>query len=319
MIREYRSITEVSGLHLTLTRVQDVSCGELGEVVLANGQVIACQVLEADGGQVRVSLFAPPFGISLADSKVRFFGYGLELPLSEDLLGRAFHTLGAPIDGGPAILPEAYANVNGLPVNPLARIESETVLQTGIPAIDDPAPLHLGKKRTLLISPNESAAECAAQIAQGASISGKSGNLTVIIAAMGMPFAERESLIQTLRYDGLTPRTTLFASLPEDLPIVRLTTPCTAMTAAEYFAFEKEHDVLLILADWAANADAFAEAMNSVTAGNWPLPGMGGYPPAHPYADFGALLERIGCRKGPGGSITAITVLTEDREAFDGI
>jgi len=84
------------------------------------------------------------------------------------------------------------------------------------------------------------------------------------------------------------------------------------MTAAEYFAFEKGRHVLFIAANWAAYAEAFAEAMQGISVAKWEVPGRAGYPPSFPYADLAALEERIGCRKGREGSITMLRVLTEE-------
>jgi len=313
MIREYRTISDVSGSLLTVEHIQGVACGALGEVLLANGDIRLGQVLEVDGARARISLFGDPIGISPADSKVRFPGYGTELPLSEDLLGRAFDCLGNPIDGGPAVLPASYAAISGRPINPLARRASAATIHTGLPAVDEPSPLRVGEARTILSAPGQSPASLAANIARTAKLSGEDGELTIIVAAIGLSFEETERLTQAFRHGGLTPRTAIFASRPDDPAILRLATPYAAVTAAEYFAFEKERQVLLFFLDWAHYADAYAEAMNTVSNAKWEPPGCSPYPPNHPYADL-STDERIGCRTGREGSITRLSILTEDAE-----
>ncbi|NLL50175.1 MAG: V-type ATP synthase subunit B, partial [Eubacteriaceae bacterium] len=113
MIKEYRTIREVAGPLMLVSDVSDVGYDELGEIELQNGEVRRCRVLELDGTNVLVQLFEASAGINLADSKVRFLGHGIELGVSEDMLGRVFDGLGRPIDGGPEILPDKRRDING--------------------------------------------------------------------------------------------------------------------------------------------------------------------------------------------------------------
>ena len=55
-----------------------------------------------------VQLFEGSSGINLGKTKVRFTGHPLELPVSEDMVGRIFNGMVQHIDGGPDILPEKY-------------------------------------------------------------------------------------------------------------------------------------------------------------------------------------------------------------------
>jgi len=311
MFREYRTICDLSDSSLTVTQVKGVASNELGEVLLPNGEVCLCQVIEVDGGKVHAVLLGSPKGISVTDCKVRFLGYGIELPLSEDLLGRTWNSLGEPIDGGPAVLPEKYMPISGQPINPLVRIRSEKELLTEITSIDGESPLHLGQARTVMVNKQASTVTTVAQIVRKTKIAGMDEAPTIVISAMGVPFEEREHLTDELRRQGLTARTVLFVSNPEDPPILRLATAYTVMTAAEYFAFAKERHVLFIEADMSAGIDAFAEAMQSVSNEKWEAPGIGVSPLSYPYADLSALRERIGVRRGSAGSITLLSVLAD--------
>ena len=136
MPKEYRTIQEVAGPLMLVKNVEDVAYDEIGEIELGNGEIRRCKVLEIDGGNALVQLFENSAGINLADSKVRFIGHSLELGLSEDMLGRVFNGMGQPIDGGPQILPEERRDINGLPMNPAARVYPSEFIQTGISAID---------------------------------------------------------------------------------------------------------------------------------------------------------------------------------------
>ena len=121
MIKEYKTIHEIASPLMIVEHVEGVTYDELGELELPNGEVRRCKVLEVEGDKAVVQLFESAQGINLAESKVRFLGHPLELGVSDDMLGRVFNGMGEPIDGGPAILAEAYHDINGLPMNPAAR------------------------------------------------------------------------------------------------------------------------------------------------------------------------------------------------------
>ncbi len=146
MIREYKTIEEVAGPLMLVKKVDGVKYDELGEIELPGGEVRRCRVLEIDGSNVLVQLFENAAGINLANSKVRFSGHGVQLPVSRDMLGRVFSGMGEPIDGGPKILPEATPDVNGSPINPAARRYPSEFIQTGISTIDGLNTLVRGQK-----------------------------------------------------------------------------------------------------------------------------------------------------------------------------
>ena len=104
MPKEYRTIREVAGPLMMISDVDGVKYDELGEIELPNGETRRCKVLEVDGTNALVQLFDSAAGINLADSKVRFLGRSMELPVSSDMLSRVFDGLGNPIDGGPALI-----------------------------------------------------------------------------------------------------------------------------------------------------------------------------------------------------------------------
>ena len=103
MIREYKTIEEVAGPLMLVKQVDGVKYDELGEIELPTGEIRRCRVLEVNGRSVLVQLFDSSAGMSLADSKVRFMGHGVELPVSEHMLGRVLDGMGEPIDGGAPI------------------------------------------------------------------------------------------------------------------------------------------------------------------------------------------------------------------------
>ena len=136
MIREYKTIREISGPLMVVDHVQGVTYDELAEIELTDGTARRCKVLEVNGDTAVVQLFEASAGINLAESKIRFLGHPLQLAVSGDMLGRVFNGMGQPIDDGPAILADEYRDINGLAMNPAARNYPNDFIQTGIPTID---------------------------------------------------------------------------------------------------------------------------------------------------------------------------------------
>ena len=306
MIKEYRTISEVSGPLMLVKNVEGVTYDELGEIELPTGELRLCQVLEIDGPDALVQLFDSSAGINLAKSKVRFLGHPLQLGVSEDMLGRVFDGMGNPIDGGPEILPDAYMDINGLPMNPAARNYPSEFIETGVSAIDGLNTLVRGQKLPIFSGSGLPHAALAAQIARQAKVLGDdAGNFAVVFAAIGITFEESEYFIQEFRRTGAIDRTVMFSNLANDPAIERIATPRMALTAAEYLAFEKGMHVLVIMTD----ITNYAEALREVSAAKKEVPGRRGYP-GYLYTNLATIYERAGRREGCDGSITMIPILT---------
>ena len=305
MPKEYRTIQEVAGPLMLVHGVENVSYNELGEIELANGEVRRCKVLEVDGSNALVQLFESSTGINLESSKVRFLGHCMELGVSEDMLGRVFDGQGRPIDGGPEILPEARMDINGLPMNPAARVYPAEFIQTGVSAIDGLNTLVRGQKLPIFSASGLPHAQLAAQIARQAKVRGTDEPFAVVFAAMGITFEESNYFINSFKETGAIDRTVLFTNLANDPAVERISTPRMALTAAEYLAFKKNMHVLVILTD----ITNYADALREVSAARKEVPGRRGYP-GYMYTDLASLYERAGRQKGCNGSITLIPILS---------
>ncbi len=305
MPTEYRTIQEVAGPLMLVRDVQGVTYNELGEIELANGERRRCRVLEVNGSNALVQLFESSAGINLADSRIRFLGRQMELGVSMDMLGRIFDGLGRPIDDGPEIIPEKRMDVNGLPINPVARNYPKEFIQTGVSAIDGLNTLVRGQKLPIFSASGLPHAHLAAQIARQAKVRGTSEPFAVVFAAMGITFEESSFFIESFRATGAIERTVLFINLANDPAIERLTTPKMALTAAEYLAFSEGMHVLVILTD----ITNYADALREVSAARKEVPGRRGYP-GYMYTDLATIYERAGRQKGKAGSITMIPILS---------
>ena len=302
---EYRTLEEVAGPLVLVRSVAEVAYNELGEIELENGEKRRCRVLEVNGTNALVQLFESSTGINLSNSKIRFLGHQMELGVSPDMLGRVFDGLGRPIDKGPEIIPEKRMDINGLPINPVARSYPQEFIQTGVSAIDGLNTLVRGQKLPIFSGSGLPHANLAAQIARQAKVRGTSEPFAVVFAAIGITFEEANFFIDSFRETGAIDRTVLFINLANDPAIERIATPRMALTAAEYLAFEQGMHVLVILTD----ITNYADALREVSSARKEVPGRRGYP-GYMYTDLASIYERAGRQNGKNGSITMIPILS---------
>lgn len=305
MQKEYRSIKEVVGPLMLVEGVEGVKYDELVEIEQADGEIRLGKVLEVNGSNALVQLFEASQGLKISTSKARFIGHGIELSVSEDMLGRVFDGMGRPADGGPEIIADKRLDINGEPINPAARDYPDEFIQTGISAIDGLNTLVRGQKLPVFSASGLPHAALAAQIARQAKVLGADSKFAVVFAAIGITYEEADFFISDFRRTGAIDRAVLFMNLASDPAIERIATPKMALTAAEYLAFEKGMHVLVIMTD----ITNYAEALREVSAARKEVPGRRGYP-GYLYTNLASLYERAGRIKGKEGSITQIPILT---------
>lgn len=97
----------------------------------------------------------------------------------------------------------------------------------------------------------------------------------------------------------------MFVTLANDPPSLKILTPKTALTLAEYLAYEKDMHILAILIDMTN----YCEALRELSASKEEVPGRGGYP-GYMYTDLAVTYERAGKVRGKKGSITQMPILT---------
>ncbi|HLR91863.1 MAG TPA: V-type ATP synthase subunit B [Atopostipes sp.] len=305
VLKEYRSVTSVVDPLMTVSGVEGVKYDELVEVELQNGEHRLGQVLEIDGDNAVVQIFEGTAGINMRDTKVRFTGRPLELNVSEDMIGRTFDGMGRVYDGGPELIPEKSLDINGEPINPIAREYPDEFIQTGISTIDHLNTLVRGQKLPVFSGSGLPHNELAAQIARQADVRGSEGEFAVVFAAIGITYDEAEFFLDDFRKTGAIDRSVVFINLADDPAIERIATPKMALTAAEYLAFEKNMHVLVIMTDMTN----YANALREVSAARREVPGRGGYP-GYLYTDLASMYERAGRLEGIDGSVTQIPILT---------
>ena len=302
---KYRTISNLSGPLMMVNKVHDVSYDELAEITLGDGEHRRGRVLEIDQDRALVQVYEGSSGIDVNSTEVRFLGDVLKLPVSKDMLGRIFNGRGDPIDGGAAIIPEAYLDVNGNPMNPFSRDFPSEFIQTGVSTIDGMNPLVRGQKLPIFSGSGMPHNKMAAQIARQATVISGHSDFAVVFAAMGITFEEASFFMEDFRKTGALERTVMYVNLADDPAIERISTPRLALTAAEYLAFEKGMHVLVILTD----LTNYCEALREISAARKEVPGRRGYP-GYLYTDLATMYERAGRLRGKKGSITQIPILT---------
>lgn len=305
MPKEYKTVREVVGPLMVVEGVEDVKYEELVEIELQTGEIRRGRVLEIDRDKAMVQLFEGSSGVNLKNTRVCFLGRPLELGVSPDMIGRVFDGLGRPIDKGPKIIPKKKLDINGVPINPVSRDYPDEFIQTGISCIDGLNTLVRGQKLPIFSASGLPHNEVAAQIARQATVLGSNENFAVVFAAIGITFEEAQFFIDDFTYTGAIDRAVLFMNLANEPAIERIATPRMALTCAEYLAFDRDMQVLVILTDMTN----YAEALRETSAARKEVPGRRGYP-GYLYTDLSTIYERAGKIKGRKGSITQIPILT---------
>lgn len=303
--KEYRTINSLSGPLMMVEKVTDVRYDELVEIELSSGEKRRGRVLEVTSDMALVQVFEGTTGIDVKTTKATFLGKVLTLPVSRDILGRAFNGRGDPIDGGVPILPEKRLDVNGYPMNPYSRDYPSEFIQTGISTIDGMNPLVRGQKLPVFSGSGMPHNNIAAQIARQSTVLSGQETFAVVFAAMGITFEEASFFMEDFRRTGAIERTVMFLNLADDPAIERIMTPRLALTCAEYLAFDLDMHVLVILTDMTN----YCEALREISAARKEVPGRRGYP-GYLYTDLATMYERAGRLKGKNGSITQIPILS---------
>ncbi|MDG6964154.1 MAG: V-type ATP synthase subunit B [Nitrososphaerota archaeon] len=302
---EYTSVTRVAGPLLFLEGVKDAGYNDLVEITLPNGDTRNGQVLDTSAGLAVVQIFGTTTGLDLPNTRVKFKGETVKLPVSDAMLGRIFNGLGVPRDGGPRIVSSERPDISGGAINPYSRAEPSEFIQSGISSIDLMNTLVRGQKLPIFSGAGLPHNDLVAQIARQAKVLGKEESFAVVFGAMGMTSEEANFFIRDFENTGALERAVLFLNLADEPSMERLITPRMALTTAEYLAFSQDMHVLVILSDMTN----YCESLREVSSAREEVPGRRGYP-GYMYTDLSSLYERAGRIKGKKGSITQIPILS---------
>ena len=305
-------ITSVEG---PIIRVEDtgvVAYDEFVEIIDPNNQTRVGRVLEVGDNVAVIEVFSGTTGLTTEGTRVRFSGRSLQVPVSREMLGRIFNGMGKPIDHGPLPLAHHFADINGQPINPTARLYPRDYIQTGISTIDAMNTLVMGQKVPIFSGSGIPHDLLASQIVRQARIGSQAGvyderneNFAIVFAGMGIKHDVAEAFRKAFTESGALNRVAMFLNLADDPVVERLVTPKIALTLAEYLAFKCDQHVLVVMTD----ITNYCEALRQISNKRGEVPSRKGYP-GYMYSDLANLYERTGRMKGSKGSITQLPILT---------
>lgn len=273
-----------------------INASGVGNEELATVAGRLAQVVKIVGDTVTLQIFAGTEGIG-TDAEVVFFGKAPTLKVSDQLGGRFFNAYGYPIDGGPEVEGEEV-EIGGPSVNPVRRKQPSELIATGIAGIDLNNTLVTGQKIPFFADPDQPYNEVMAMVALRAESD------KIILGGMGLSNDDYLLYKNTFENAGVIDRIISFVNTTEDPTVERLLVPNMALTAAEYFALEKNEKVLVLLTDMTLYCDALSIVSNRMDQ----IPSKDSMPGSL-YSDLAKLYEKA-VQFPEGGSITIIAVTT---------
>jgi V/A-type H+/Na+-transporting ATPase subunit B len=299
----YKTISTIAGPLLFVENVQAARIGEVVRVVMPDGTTTDAEVLEIDGETVLVEVYGTTQGLDIERTTVTFTDAIKKVPLSPDIVGRIFNGSFIPKDNAPLFIPEKWMPLTGAPMNPAARARPADFIETGITAIDGLNTLVRGQKLPVFSCAGLPSKEAVAYILRNARLAQADRSFVVVFAALGLTFHEYSFYQKVL--DEMQTGFVAFVNMADEPVMERLLAPRFALTVAEYLAFEKNMDVLVIITDMTNYCDALRE----ISTAREELPGRRGYP-GYMYSDLASLYERAGRIREREGSVTMLPVVT---------
>jgi V/A-type H+/Na+-transporting ATPase subunit B len=304
--KEYLTLNRVQGPLIVLSNVKDVAYDEIVDIIVDGKDKKKGKVVQIHKDKAIIQVFESTIGMSVDNTSVHFRGESLKIPLSKDILGREFNGVGECRDKGGEIYSSKKYDVNGRPMNPVARKYPRDYIQTGISSIDCLSTLIRGQKLPIFSGNGMQHNELAAQIVKQAKISEENeDNFCIVFGAMGIKYDDANFFKKNFEEAGVLEKVVMFTNLADDPIVERIVTPRCALTAAEYLAFEEGMHVLVILTD----ITSYCEALRELSSLREEVPSRKGYP-GYLYSDLASLYERAGMMIGKQGSITQIPILT---------
>lgn len=264
------------------------------EMAFVNGR--PAQVVKIIGDEVTLQIFEGTDGVS-TDSEVVFLGKPPTIKVSDQLSGRFFDAYGNPIDGGPPVDGEER-EIGGPSVNPVRRKQPSELITTGIAGIDLNNTIVTGQKIPFFADPDQPYNQVMADVALRAEAD------KIILGGMGLSNDDYLYYKHLFNNAGALDKIVCYINTTEDPPVERLLIPDMSLTAAEYFAVDKNEKVLVLLTDMTLFADALAIVSNKMDQ----IPSKDSMPGSL-YSDLAKIYEKA-VQFPDGGSITIIAVTT---------
>ena len=302
MIIEYTGVKKLKGSLLFFEPIDKVLYGEK-VIIRSEEKSVYGKVISLSETLMLIEILGEPYGINIENIKVHFTGSTFELGVSEKMLGRVLNAFGEPTDEKGEIIYEKHLSIGGSAYNPAHRNYPKDFIQTGISAIDGLNSLIKGQKLPIFSVAGAATNEVAAQLVRQIQPSNK--KTAVVFAAMGIKYEDAMYLMKSISGGDNFSSTTIFLNLANEASINTLLLARTALTFAEYLAFEKGYDVVAVMYDMTN----YCNALREVSSRREEIPSRKGYP-GYMYSDLASIYERAGILHNKEGSLTQIPILT---------
>lgn len=263
MRKYFDEIRQIAGNVVTVNAT-GVGYDELAVIQSKHGESLA-QVIHLEGQRVSLQVFAGAQGVSNND-RVRFFHRPMQVPFSDDLLGRVFNGSGRPRDGRSPVVGK-MTDIGRPAANPVCRRMPDQMVETGIPMIDVFNSLVESQKLPIFSIAGEPYNELLARI-------GLQANADVIIlGGMGLRHDDYLKFRDAFEGGGVLGRAIMFVHTAADPVVECLLVPDLCLAVGEQFALQGKR-VLVLLSDMTA----FADALKEISIIMEQIPSNRGYP-----------------------------------------
>lgn len=226
-------------------------------------------------------------------------------PVGDNYAGRAVDALGNPIDGNSPVLPTDLLPLQGDVMAPMDRQEPNSILETGIRAIDGPLALGRGQRIGIFAASGVGKTTLMRQLAAQVKCD------HCVLCLVGERGREVESIWSELQVNR--DRYTCVAATSDRSAFLRVRAVNQALAISEYWRSRGQHVLLII-----DSITRYAMALREIGLAAGAPPTVRAYTP-NVFSALPRVVERCGASKS-GGSITSIiTVLSESDDVDDPI
>ena len=232
-------------------------------------------------------------------------GKGIEVPVGDEVIGRAVDVLGRPIDGKGKIPAKRTMAIHRPAPAFYDQKPATTLLETGIKVLDLLVPYTKGGKIGLFGGAGVGKTVLIMEMIHNIAVN--HGGYSVF-TGVGERSREGNELLVDMEKSGVIEKTILAFGQMNEPSGSRMRIAMTGLTMAEYLRDEKNQDVLLFI----DNIYRFVQAGNEVSALLGRLPSAVGYQPTLA-SELGAIEERIASTdRGSITSVQAVYVPADD-------
>jgi F-type H+-transporting ATPase subunit alpha len=289
VLEVFDGIAKVSGL-------SDIKSSEM--VTFPNGEIGVALNLEEDTVGV---IILDDFSKIKEGDEVKATGKILEVPVSDNIIGRVVNALGVEIDGKGVIKSDKAYPIEKVAPGVVTRLSVDQPVATGIKVIDAIIPIGRGQ-RELIIGDRQTGKTA---IAIDAILNQKGQNMICVYVSIGQKDSKLRKIQTRLEEGGAMAYTIIVSAGSSEPAPLSYIAPYTGVSIAEYF-MDQGKDVLIIYDDLSKHAVAYREISLLLRR----PPGREAYPGDVFYL-HSRLLERA-CRRNKeygGGSITALPII----------